>query len=51
MSPPESEPEQDTESEGTGLPGFRSWRAVYVFVLGVFVAYVVLLAVFSWAFR
>ncbi|HWA84810.1 MAG TPA: hypothetical protein VG710_01195 [Opitutus sp.] len=28
----------------TGLPGFRSWRAVYVVVLGIFVLWVVLLA-------
>jgi hypothetical protein len=51
MRPPETEPERDSESEGTGLPGFRSWRGVYVFVLAVFVVYVVLLAVFSWTFR
>lgn len=30
--------------ESTGLPGLRSWRAVYVFVLGVFVVWVGLLA-------
>ena len=28
----------------TGLPGFRTWRAVYAFVLGVFVLWVALLA-------
>jgi hypothetical protein len=31
------------EPEGTGLPGFRTWRAVYIFVLTAFVVYVVLL--------
>jgi len=38
-------PEQDDEK--TGLPGLRTWRSVYVFVLGCFVAYVVLLTVFG----
>ena len=33
--------------ETTGLPGLRTWRGVYVFVLGCFVAYVVLLTVFG----
>ncbi len=31
----------------TGLPGFRSWRAVYAFVLGVLVLWVGLLAVLT----
>ena len=38
-------PEPDDES--TGLPGFRSWRAVYGLVLGVFVLWVGLLAVLT----
>lgn len=29
------------------LPGFRSWRAVYVAVIVCFVAYVVVLTVFT----
>jgi hypothetical protein len=33
--------------EPPGLPGFRTWRGVYLFVLGCYVSYVVLLAVFS----
>lgn len=33
--------------ESPGVPGFRTWRAVYLFVLAVFVATVVLLAMFS----
>lgn len=32
------------ENEGTGLPGFRSWRGVYLFVFGSFLVWVVLLA-------
>ena len=31
----------------TGLPGLRSWPAVYVFVLGVFVVWVGLLTVLT----
>jgi len=38
-------PQPDDES--TGLPGFRSWRAVYGLVLGVFVLWVGLLAVLT----
>jgi len=34
----------------TGLPGFRTWRGVYVFVLIVFVACVVLFKAFELAF-
>ncbi len=42
---PTSPPPADDES--TGLPGLRSWRGVYVFVLGVFVLWVVLLTVLT----
>jgi hypothetical protein len=31
------------ESEETGLPFFRSWKSVYLFVFGSFVFWVVLL--------
>ena len=41
-------PEPDEESPG--LPGFRTWRGVYLFVLGVFVLAVIALALFSRAF-
>jgi hypothetical protein len=51
IPPSEPDPPPHSESETTGLPGFRTWRGVYVFVLGVFVVYVVLLAVFARAFR
>lgn len=33
--------------ESPGVPGFRTWRGVYAFVLGFFVLLVVLLTVFS----
>jgi hypothetical protein len=36
--------------EPTGLPLFRTWRGVYLFVIGCFVFYVVLLAVLTRAF-
>jgi hypothetical protein len=35
------------DDEATGLPGFRTWRSVYAFVLGVFVLWVALLAVLT----
>lgn len=35
------------ESEPPGLPGLRTWRAVYVFVLAAFVVLVILFALFS----
>jgi hypothetical protein len=34
----------------TGLPWFRTWRGVYLFVIGSFILYVVLLAGLKWAF-
>ena len=37
--------------EATGLPGFGSWAAVYRGVVGIFILWVVLLAVLSHAFR
>ncbi len=36
-------PENSFDTEGTGLPGFMSWRAVYWFVAATFVLWVVLL--------
>jgi hypothetical protein len=37
----------EPHDETTGLPGLRSWRAVYVFVLGVFVLWIALLTVLT----
>jgi hypothetical protein len=48
MNPPLSDP-PDRE-EPPGLPGFRTWRGVYLFVFAIFVLVVVLLALFSRAF-
>ena len=33
--------------ESPGVPGFRTWRGVYLFVFVCFVVVVVLLAIFS----
>ena len=38
--PPAGSPPPDAE---TGLPGLRTWRTVYLWVLGSFVLWVVLL--------
>jgi hypothetical protein len=48
MTPPAPQPEAGAppvapENEATGLPGFRTWRAVYWFVAGVFAVVVGLL--------
>jgi hypothetical protein len=38
------------ENEAPGVPGFRTWRSVYIFVFLFFVLCVVLLALLSRAF-
>jgi hypothetical protein len=38
--------EEGAEGEAPGVPGFRTWRGVYVFVFGWFVLVVLLLSVF-----
>jgi hypothetical protein len=40
-------PDQRSDAELPGLPGFRTWRGIYLFVLGWFVLVVILLASFS----
>jgi hypothetical protein len=35
------------ETESPGVPGFRTWRTVYLFVFGWFVLVVVLLTLFT----
>lgn len=47
MKPASPEP---TDDESPGVPGFRTWRGVYLFVFGCFVLVVVLLAIFSRVF-
>lgn len=38
--------EEGSEEEAPGVPGFRTWRGVYVFAFGWFVLVVLLLSVF-----
>ncbi len=38
------------QNESIGLPWFRTWRDVYVFVISCFVLYVIVLAIFSRVF-
>jgi hypothetical protein len=40
-------PDSDPEVEDPGVPGFGTWRGVYLFVFGWFVLVVVLLTVFT----
>ena len=43
---PDLQPPENNDN-ATGLPGFRSWRSVYLFVFGVFVLWVGLLTVLT----
>jgi len=48
MNPPDERPTHGNgpataDDDRTGLPGLRTWRGVYVFVLGCFLLWVMLL--------
>jgi hypothetical protein len=43
MKPPATKEPAARETEETGLPFFRSWKSVYLFVLGSFFLWVTLL--------
>ena len=43
-------PGHNTDDENPGVPGFRTWRGVYLFVFVIFLAVVALLAIFSRVF-
>jgi hypothetical protein len=43
MKPPAATEPSARETEETGLPIFRSWKSVYLFVLGSFIFWVALL--------
>ncbi len=43
--------ETGPDEETTGLPGLRTWRAVYCVVLGSFLLWVALLFALSWIYR
>jgi hypothetical protein len=47
--PPVAEPPAG-EDETTGLPWFRTWRGVYIFVLVTFILWVVLLLALTLSF-
>ena len=40
-------PDERSKAEPPGVPGFATWPAIYVFVLGWFVLVVVLLTLFT----
>jgi len=42
-NPPTVEARPAGEEAMTGLPGFRTWRSLYIFVLVTFILWVVLL--------
>lgn len=46
MTQPSREP-LDDDREPPGVPGFGSWRMVYVFVFGAFLLMVVALTIFA----
>ena len=47
VSPPRKNPAGEPVDDLPGVPGFRSWRAVYWFVFACFVAVVIALTIFS----
>ncbi|WP_175414793.1 hypothetical protein [Nibricoccus aquaticus] len=47
--PPNSPPTPHAES-APGVPGFRTWRGVYLFVFGCFIVVVIALTIFSRVF-
>jgi hypothetical protein len=44
---PPPRPDERSEPEQPGVPGFGTWRSVYVFVFGWFVLVVILLTVLT----
>ena len=40
-------PEERTDADPPDVPGFRTWRGVYLFVFGWFVLVVILLTAFT----
>jgi hypothetical protein len=46
-TPPTESPAPPNHDDSPGVPGFRIWRGVYIFVFVVFVAVVIALTWFS----
>jgi hypothetical protein len=46
-SPPDPPRPPAGDDGDTGLPGFRTWRSVYLFVLGSFIVWVGLLTLLT----
>lgn len=46
-SPQSSGAVEESNGDSPGVPGFHTWRGVYWFVLGFFVAVVVMLTLFT----
>jgi len=44
---PASRPEESSEAEPPDVLGFRTWRGIYLFVVGWFVLVVLLLTMFT----
>ncbi len=47
---PTPPPAPPPDNDDPAVPGFRSWRGVYLFVLGTFAAIVAGLTLFTWAY-
>jgi hypothetical protein len=47
MTPSPAHKTRAADREAPNVPLFKTWRGVYLFVFGCFVAYVVLLAAFT----
>ena len=45
--PPASNPPPESDDDAPGVPGFRTWRGVYLFVLATFVFIVLALTLFT----
>lgn len=46
----EDSPPQENDPDSPGVPGFRTWRGVYLFVFAVFVMIVIGLTIFTKVF-
>jgi hypothetical protein len=48
--PPTTPPAVPPDNDDPAVPGFHTWRGVYLFVLGTFAAIVAALTLFTWAY-